>query len=390
MAMDALDEALEKVASEVPQIHMSPAKVKSKKPAPVVRTTKASLARLPLAQGEKAVVAPPPAMGRPRPSTALGRSNSIRQSLASKGPTGPTKRVPSTTTNTKKPTPNPTTETNRKPKTETTIPHSKPRPVSLSFPTPPPPPKSKKAPTTSSFQLPGEAIAARLKAAREERMRKEAPEEGAEKKAAFKARPAPTGKKSPSVRQTNASKGRESIVGGGRPAGSVPGLGLKRGSSVTASTSTAAPRARAAPPSAAPGLLRPDDKGLKVTKRPSTALANTTTNPRIATLSLSTSTSTNPNPNPNTARPSTSGAAIPTTTTQRVLSKGTAKSKEVFQRAAFAKEAAEREKREKEFAAKQARVQAAERSRVASREWAEKQRMKKFGGGDSGVKAEGC
>lgn len=58
---------------------------------------------------------------------------------------------------------------------------------------------------------------------------------------------------------------------------------------------------------------------------------------------------------------------------------GTAKGKEVFNRVAQAKSAAEKEKREKEDAAKKARAAAAERGRQASRDWAEKQRLKKLG-----------
>jgi hypothetical protein len=64
------------------------------------------------------------------------------------------------------------------------------RPISMQFPTPPPPPKSKKPTTTSNFTLPGEAVAAKLKASRVERQKRE--EEEAAKKREFKARPVPT------------------------------------------------------------------------------------------------------------------------------------------------------------------------------------------------------
>lgn len=50
---------------------------------------------------------------------------------------------------------------------------SRRRPISMHFPTPPPPAKSAKAPTKSTFTLPGEAVAAKLKAAREERLKRE-------------------------------------------------------------------------------------------------------------------------------------------------------------------------------------------------------------------------
>ena len=67
---------------------------------------------------------------------------------------------------------------------------AKRRPISVSFPTPPPPPKSKKPTTVSSFTLPGEAVAAKLKAQKLERQKRE--EEEAAKKREFKARPVPT------------------------------------------------------------------------------------------------------------------------------------------------------------------------------------------------------
>ena len=66
-----------------------------------------------------------------------------------------------------------------------TIPHSKPRPMSMSFPTPPPPPKSAKTATQSTFQLPGEAIAAKLKADKEARLQRQA-EAGNTAKPAYK------------------------------------------------------------------------------------------------------------------------------------------------------------------------------------------------------------
>jgi hypothetical protein len=57
---------------------------------------------------------------------------------------------------------------------------------------------------------------------------------------------------------------------------------------------------------------------------------------------------------------------------------GTAKGKEVFNRAAAAKAAANKEKLDKEEATKKARADAAERSKQAAREWAEKQKRKQL------------
>ncbi|KAI7603768.1 hypothetical protein KC346_g11738, partial [Hortaea werneckii] len=398
IATDTLKDALEKVASEVSPAD-APAekpKPKAKKPAPVVRTTKASAARMSLAQGDKAGAVKAPSSARPRPSTA-------RQSTVSKPAADKSQRVPSTGAQ------KPATEKNEKrtqQKKEATIPHSKPRPVKLSFPTPPPPPKSKKAPTTSTFQLPGEAIAAKLKAAREERMKKESDQPEDKKPSTFKARPAPTLKKpSSAVRPTNATKARESMLNPKPSVSAASATGLKRASTVTAgSSSTNRPRATVPPRTSS----KPEDKGLKVAKRPTTTptapagptpssrpsslTTRTSSAPRpslsarpgppgTATISTSTSSSAPPAPAGPTARTSSAASTGPQQQQQqqqRVLSKGTAKGKEIFHRALLAKEAAGREKREKEEAARRARELAAERGRVKSREWAEKQRKLKM------------
>ncbi|KAK5133942.1 hypothetical protein LTR08_007062 [Meristemomyces frigidus] len=349
--MDALEEAVDKVSAEVPDVQATPAKSRTKKAAPVVRTTKASMARLSLAQADKTIATKDHTLGRPRPSTMLNRANSVRQSIATR-PEPASKRMVST--GSKRPEP----AINRE-KKETVIPHSKPRPVNLSFPTPPPPPKSRKAPTTSTFQLPGEAVAAKLKAAREERTKKDAEDNRDDRKrTAFKARPAPTPSTMvPSVRQTTASKARESSFGS-KPTG--PATDLKRAKSVTTSTATASKaRVPAKEPSThSPTALKPVLDRLTVAKRTSTATANIS-KPRTSL--------------------STSGPVPASGTTQRVPSKGTVKGKEVFNRAAAAKGAAEKEKREKEEAAKKARAAAADRGRQLSRDWAEKQRMKELG-----------
>ncbi|KAK3069085.1 hypothetical protein LTR53_012844 [Teratosphaeriaceae sp. CCFEE 6253] len=349
-ALDALEDALEKVSLKVPQVQRTPEKSKPKKAAPVVRTTKASLARLSMALAEKAGAADKTATSaRPRPSTILGRSSSVRQSTTLRSEMA-SKRIPSGAA--KKPDAGAELRENK----EVAIPHSKPRPVSLSFPTPPPPPKSKKAPTSSTFQLPGEAVAAKLRAAREERMQKEVAV-AEQKKAAFKARPVPAGlARAPSVRQTTASKARESLMGAKPTDASGPSAAYKRAQSAMA-PGTTKPRA-VSKDFAAPGAsLRPPTSELKVSKRPSTAMANIS-KPRAS------------NGLGDSAPAPIAGQRVPS-------GKGTSKGKEVFNRAAAAKEAAEKEKREKEGAAKKARVAASERGRQASREWAEKQKAKK-------------
>lgn len=347
-ALDELDDAVEDVNKNIPDVQTSPEKPKTKKmsnskkdsekAAPVVRGTKASQARISLAQNTD-VVGKTPSLGRARPSTTIGRSSSVRQTSTSK-PDFATKRVTSTST-TK---PKPAAETEKK---DVIIPHSKPRPVSMSFPAPPPPAKSTKAPTTSTFQLPGEAVAAKLRAAREARMHK-APEDE-DKKKAFKARPVPTSlSKAPSIRQTTASKARESITTGKDPKASaaIASATHKRASSVAVSR-PAAPllKPRIVPKDA----TKPTAGELTVKKRASTALANI-------------------------SKPRASTTTVPGPTASTITSNSTIKGKEVFNRPAAAKAAAEKEKLEKEAAAKKARADAAERGRQASREWAEKQK----------------
>lgn len=189
------------------------------------------------------------------------------------------------------------------------------RPTSATF-KPPPPPKSTKPPTKPNFQLPGEAVAAKLKAQREERLKRE--QEAAEaakndKKPAFKARVVPTHKAPATVRQTAASKARESLMNG---------TSLKKddNGSSTKSTSKSARRVSSAPSNAS-----------MASKRSSTI---------------------------QTKAPAAD------------------KGREVFNRDKKSADQAEKERKEKEEAAKKARAEAAERGRQASREWAERQRKK--------------
>lgn len=324
-ALDALEDAVEKVNAELPAVKSSSPRPKpTKKEAPVVRMTKGAQARISLAQGTIQKV---PSWGPPRQSI-LGRSQSVRQGSNSHAdPAGKRSSAAGLPGGERK---------------EVVIPHSKPRPMSVSFPAPKPPVKSSKPPTKSTFHLPGEAVAAKLKAAREERAQKET-----DSKRTFKARPAPP-PSTATVRETNASKFRQSLM----TSQSAQPLGHRRANSV------APPKTRMAPKMApvtgttekfAPGSL-------KVAKRPSTSMAN------IGKSAVSVVTS----------------SYLPTEpSVQRVSAK--VSGKEVFNRVAAAKVALEKEKREKEEATKQARFAAAERSRQASREWADKQKMKKLG-----------
>lgn len=305
--------------------------------------------------------------GRPstRPST-LARTGSVRRSVISK-PETVAKTVLNHATSVGKPTSRPSAaikevssgKASQAEKAPAAIPHSKPRPMSISFPTPPAPLRSTKALTKSTFQLPGEAVAAKLKAAREERTKKEEEQkEEQNKRRDFKARPAPKMKDTTAtVRQTTSSRARESLM-----LGKEPGLsGRPRASTVRESITRSRPipvatkRLSTVPKVAAP---RPSTSGAVDEKRSAPAL---NVAKRASTISGGTS------------KPRESSV---NSTAIRGNSSGTKKGKEVFQRAAAEKEAAEKQKREKEEAAKKARAEASERGRVASRLWSEKMKLK--------------
>lgn len=360
-ALDALDDAVEKINAEVPEVQASPAKPKGKKEkaAPVVRTTKASQARMSIAHGPKDAPKPP-SWGKPRASMSVSQSASRRvTSVSSEKSLGDSTEVPE--------------------KKEAVIPHSKPRPMSMNFPAPKAPPKSTKAPTTSKFQLPGEAVAAKLKAAKEARLAKEA--EDAKKKA-FKARPAPAATKAHAVRQTSTSKARESLMGGKPPTTSALAASHRRASSFAGSRPSSTGKAGTSKPASSSSAKPPASNRLstapagapKVSKRPSTAMASLT-NKAAPRASIA-----------HTGPTTFSGRPL-STAAQPKAGSGTTKGKEVFNRTAQSKAAADKEKKEKEEAAKKARAEAAERSRQMSREWAEKQRAKKAGGKPAASKA---
>ncbi|KAH7359988.1 hypothetical protein BKA66DRAFT_573733 [Pyrenochaeta sp. MPI-SDFR-AT-0127] len=192
-----------------------------------------------------------------------------------------------------------------------------PRPISM-----PPQPKSTKPPTIADFQLPGAAVAEKLKLQREQRMKRQEEAE-AEKAAALKARQAP-------VR---------------RPV-TVP---IRQQSGVSI------------PP---PSQTQTQRSSSLASKRNSIVLSQT--------LSQSRSTSTSSS-NRNSVLIAKS-TVTPIDAAQQKL-----KGREVFNRDKMEKEARERERKEKEEAAKKARADAAERGRIASREWAEKQKRKMMG-----------
>lgn len=202
------------------------------------------------------------------------------------------------------------------------------------------PKKSTKLPTTSTFVLPGEAIAAKLKAQREERLKKEEIPE--EPKKVFKARAVPSKVSRPSVlpRETKTSQARMSMLNNG------------------SDKENEEPR-RSAKPTATMSTIKVRNETTKANSaaRRTTSVTKTTSGPRVSSLTM--------------------GEKSAVTTEEAVQQK--ARGKEVFARSKVDTERAEKERKDKEDAARKARVEAAERGRQASREWAEKQKKKVVG-----------
>lgn len=210
------------------------------------------------------------------------------------------------------------------------------------------PAKSTKPPTKPTFSLPGEVISAKLRAQREERMKRE--EEAEKEKKIFKARPVPTKASRPSVvpRETKASKARQSIYAGG------------------VNKENVAPKPASAEPKPRPSSFSANSKidsaakANSVVRRTTSVIGKRSTTaaakPRVSSMQLA------------------AGEKSNVTKEDTVQQK--AKGKEVFARTKVEMERLEKERKEKEEAARKARAEAAERGRQASREWAEKQKKK--------------
>ncbi|KAL2071518.1 hypothetical protein VTL71DRAFT_12753 [Oculimacula yallundae] len=211
--------------------------------------------------------------------------------------------------------------------------------------------KSNKPPTKSTFELPGEELSRRKKAAHEARLK--AQEEEERKRREFKARPIRNSVAPNMVpRETVASRARQSKIG----TESIEDGNLtlsKRGSNI--------------------GAHRPSLAALN--------LANMSA-PRAKGAFI---------PPVRKPSPNTAGAAATARPLQRAVSVTDAdlrkRAKEIYKRDARLTEEMEREKRDREAAAKRAREEAAERGRQASREWAERQQAKKIAEGDKGMSA---
>jgi hypothetical protein len=225
----------------------------------------------------------------------------------------------------------------------------KARPVSISIP--PPTVKSTKPPTKATFVLPGEAVAAKLRAQKEERQKREEEAESAQGEQP-KARPVSISMPPPTVKSTKPPTKATFVLSGEAVAAKLRAQKeerQKREEEAEATKPASKPRQSIArKPVALPtrGISIPPPPPKSEPQR-STSLAST----RTSIYSASTS-------------------SVKPPVDQKL------KGREVFNRDKMEAGSKERERKEKEEAAKQARAQAAERGRIASREWAERQRKK--------------
>ncbi|MCJ1342218.1 hypothetical protein MMC31_000398 [Peltigera leucophlebia] len=260
------------------------------------------------------------------------------------------------------------------------------------------PTKSTKPPTRSTFELPGEAIARKLKEQREERLKRT--EEDPDKKTAFKTRPVrksstpivkatatsrarlslaaklDTSDSSINDQQSSASKPKTKRVAAKAPLPSSTEALNKRLSVFSANKPTEEATKRLSstltPLTISKQRNTPANTSARLVRAASTSISNTTaatTAPRRASTMIM-------GPPPAPPRPASSIIIVPA---PAELAQQKLRGKEVFNRVRVEQDERDRIKREKEEAAKKARAEAAERGRLASREWAERQRLKKMG-----------
>ncbi|KAI9835574.1 MAG: hypothetical protein M1819_002025 [Sarea resinae] len=262
----------------------------------------------------------------------------------------------------------------------------KPRAGSVSFPAPAPPPKSSKPPTRATFVLPGEAVAKKLKEQKEERLKREAEEkkrkaeaEEQTKKAKTRDLRARTASKTSTAttadakshapacadKQTAASKARTSLVHH-EVKNIEPTMAVE--TRVPATTAVSAHRRVSSMTS-----LRPTTRSSVLPGHSKNGSISETTKkiepPKAATmttLSVPKRTATVAQPFKLSTRATSTSASTSTKSAGRAL----------YAHDKADDDSKERERRAKEEAARKARSDAAERGRIASREWAEKQKLR--------------
>ena len=217
--------------------------------------------------------------------------------------------------------------------------------------------KSTKAPTRPTFELPGDAISRRKKEEREARLR--AQEEEERRRREFKARPIRASIVPSSYpRETIASKARRGKTSqADEPAESLTPAAKKR-QSLTLSAMTAS----------RPSISTGTHLSATLPSRGRTSVAASASG-----LQINRATSTASTASIHGGSSSGKRSTISAEEVQQQKLRG----REILHRDNSYGADRERERREREAATKQARKDAAERSRQISREWAEKQRLRK-------------
>ena len=257
------------------------------------------------------------------------------------------------------------------------------------------PAKSTKPPTRPSFELPGDAVARKLKDKREERLRNE--NEGGIKKVEVKPMPKPVKSTKPLTHPTFELPGdavarrlkeqRDKRLKQ-QEADAEP---LKKAFKARPMHASQAPVVKSnATTKARMSLARKSTESQNIHNRPPNIrpISLGDANQRLSTLSVAKRTrasvagpSARTTKGPSLAATSSSRLSM-SAATQRVTNGNSAhqsiRGREVFERNKTLIEESERLRKDKEEAAKKARVEAAERGRLASRQWAEKQKARKI------------
>lgn len=284
-----------------------------------------------------------------------------------------------------------------------TIPKKVPIRVSAIHKAPFQPTKSNKPPTRSNFELPGEAVAKKLKEQREERLKNE----GEGGKHGVEAQPAPKVAKStrPLTQSTFALPGdavarklkeqrekrlkqQEADAKTTQREFKARPIRLSQPPVVRENTTSKARMSLAKQPAKSNHLQDPAPT-IRAAKKRQASFVTANNDKRLSTLSVAkrthhvvTGTSTWITRDPCLAATASTRLSA-SAASQRVTSAGksahqTARGREVFERNRVVTEELERLRKEKEEAAKKARAEAAERGRMASRQWAEKQKARKI------------
>lgn len=367
-ALDALDEEIEMVGGLMPRASeaQSPLKMENQtKPSPKSigpRANGSESARQNSDTSLKARISRfttsvRPAVSRPSMQPPTKKTTCNMSNLANQRRAASTRKLVSTS-------PPSTTSARAPPKLR----------VSSIYKAPFQPAKSTKPPTRAVFELPGDAVARRLKEQREERLKGEE-EKKPEQQPNFKARSVGRLSHAPVVKLNAATKARLSMAKGEPVVPTPTSNGATRKVEPSLRTSNAANKRLSTlsiakrtsnPPSANP----PTTKRTMRTRTPSLTSAAATTLRKSSSASLQMEAS----------RPAPSGSD---------LAKQKSKGKEVFGRTRVEILERERARREKDEGVRRARAEAAERGRVASRVWAEGRRGRGVVGTGEGGRVDG-